>query len=93
MSPFRTRLLQLLTPGPSGPAKHVPARDDDIATWLKQQRDQMEDRFGRLPAWYVLDDLLDTYRLHADTVTPLDQHVPCACTPADCAGCDNRHPF
>lgn len=62
----------------SGPSYHpmpLPARGDAVEAWLRGQRDLHGDRYGVTPAWYVLDDLLDTYRLHADTGTPLDQHV------------------
>lgn len=53
----------------------IPTRDDAVAQWLKARRDEHSDRYGRLPAWYVLDELLDTYRLHADTGIPLGQPV------------------
>lgn len=88
MSPFRTRLFQLLTPEP---ARNLPARDDDFATWLKARRDEHEDRYGQAPAWYVLDDLLNTYRLHADTATPLGEHVCEAGNRDDCG--HDTHPF
>jgi hypothetical protein len=45
-----------------------PDRDDDIAAWLKRHRDE----YGKNSLeWRVVDLLLDTYRLHADTGTPL----------------------
>lgn len=75
MSPFRTRLFQLLTPGTSEPERYVPSRDDDVAAWIKARRDEHEDRYGRYPEWYAIDALLDQYRLHADTGTPLGEHV------------------
>lgn len=67
------------------PAPHQPRRDDAVATWLKAQRDAQTDGYGRPPAWYVLDGLLDAYRLHADTGTPLDQHVCEGRVVGDCA--------
>ena len=52
--------------------KHRPAHNDEFAQWLKAQRSQyLDDSTG----WNIVDDLLDTYRLHADTGTPLDGHV------------------
>ncbi|WP_160051192.1 hypothetical protein [Nocardiopsis sp. FR26] len=63
----------------------LPARDDKFAVWLKTQRDEQI----TWPQWRALDGLLDLYRLHADTGTPLDQH---ACEPhcADCASGSGR---
>lgn len=55
---------------------HIPARGDAIAQWLEAKRDQCIDQYGPLPAWYALDALLDDYRRHADTWTPLDQPLP-----------------
>lgn len=52
---------------------HVPRRDDAVATWLKQMRDR--DREAGYDAWTVLDFVLDEYRLHSDTGTPLDRHA------------------
>lgn len=56
----------------------LPRRDDHIATWIKATRD----RLAANPAeedhpsgWYVLDELLEDWRLHADTGTPIDQHA------------------
>jgi len=49
---------------------HQPNRDDDVAAWIKAQRDDQRD-LGNHAAANVFDDLLDTYRLHADTGTPL----------------------
>lgn len=91
MSPFRTRLFQLLAPSPSEPARHIPREGDDVEQWLTAERDQHSDRFGEPPAWFLIDALLADYQAHARAGVPLDQ-PPCSCTPADCAGCD-RHPF
>ncbi|MGW7001327.1 exonuclease domain-containing protein [Streptomyces sp. NPDC054933] len=57
------------------PIPHQPVRGDAVEAWLKQQRDAHLDGYGRNPEWYALDDLLDTYRLHADTCTPLGELV------------------
>lgn len=57
------------------PAPDQPIRGDAVEAWLKQQRDRHLDDYGRNPEWYALDDLLDTYRLHADTRTPLNEHI------------------
>ncbi|MEE2054763.1 hypothetical protein [Nocardiopsis tropica] len=49
---------------------HHPRRDDEFATWLKAQRDEHPKSTWH---WVALDELLDDYRLHADTGTPLDR--------------------
>jgi hypothetical protein len=59
----------------SGPAYQTPARPrrgDQVEAWLKAHRDQ---RATKTDEWVVIDELLDDYRLHADTGTPLGQHV------------------
>ncbi|MGX1254127.1 hypothetical protein RKD48_006638 [Streptomyces ambofaciens] len=48
-------------------------RGDQFEAWLKAQRDEYEVESG--PQWRALDEVLDTYRLHADTGTPLGEHV------------------
>lgn len=53
-------------------AETRPARGDQFEAWLKAQRDEYGP--GSLQ-WPGLDDLLDLYRLHADTDTPLGEHV------------------
>jgi hypothetical protein len=78
------RAVAALTHSGPGYGLPQPARGDHVETWLKGQRDALEDGYGRLPAWYALDDLLDDYRLHADTGTPLGQH---ACAGPHC-GCE-----
>ncbi|MGX1221963.1 hypothetical protein [Streptomyces ambofaciens] len=52
---------------------HQPRRGDQFEAWLKAQRDEYEVESG--PQWRALDEVLDTYRLHADTGTPLGEHV------------------
>jgi len=54
------------------PAEHQPRRGDRFEAWLKEQRDAC---FGHATTWGAVDGLLDRYRLHADTRTPLGQHV------------------
>jgi hypothetical protein len=54
------------------PAEHQPHRGDRFEAWLKEQRDAC---FGHATTWGAVDGLLDRYRLHADTRTPLGQHV------------------
>ena len=61
-----------------------PRRGDAVEQWLKDQRDELDRRDS---VWHVLDYLLDQYRLHADTRTPLNQHVCENGTPDDCYGC------
>ncbi|MFJ7999006.1 hypothetical protein ACIQ7D_17920 [Streptomyces sp. NPDC096310] len=50
----------------------LPRRGDALDTWLEAQRDaHRDDDRGQ---WSTLDNLLDRYRAHADTGTPLNQH-------------------
>lgn len=66
------------------PLPQQPRRDDEVAKWLKARRDELpRDHWGN--HWSLIDGLLDDYRLHADTSTPLDQHV---CTTTPCEDCD-----
>lgn len=46
--------------------------DDHIAAWIKAARDHAVEHESD---WRVLDDLLDDYRLHRVTGTPLDRHA------------------
>lgn len=62
-----------------------PRRGDQVETWLKAQRDEYEVESSE--QWKALNELLDTYRLHADTGTPLDQHCCENGTVDDCYGC------
>lgn len=50
-----------------------PKRDDAVATWLKRHRDAQEDA----PAitYLLLDNMLDEYRLRADTGVTLDKDL------------------
>jgi hypothetical protein len=48
-------------------------RGDPVAEWIKRFRDQY--RYPSDPRWDVLDTLLDDYRAHADTGTPLSEDV------------------
>lgn len=50
---------------------HVPRREDEFAAWIKRHRDEHGSRADHDAAWSVLDDLLDSYRLLADTGTSL----------------------
>jgi hypothetical protein len=55
-----------------GPAPvQPPVRGDHIDQWLRAQRDEFEPCDSQ---WDVIDNVLDQYRLHADTGTPLDEH-------------------
>lgn len=42
-----------------------PRRDDNVAAFIKRHRDEYPDRWDR--GYIALDNLLDNYRLHADT--------------------------
>ncbi|MFJ9771188.1 hypothetical protein ACIRVF_08085 [Kitasatospora sp. NPDC101157] len=61
-----------------------PARGDQVEQWLKAKRDRTP---ARTLAYDLLEDLLDEYRLHADTGTPLDQHACENGNRDDCYGC------
>lgn len=53
-----------------------PRRGDVFEQWLKARRDEYGwEGANRRDLWDVLDDVLDLYRLHADTGTPLGEHV------------------
>jgi hypothetical protein len=54
-----------------------PRRGDEVERWIKRERDTYNQYSAGEDgaAWFALDDLLDDYRLHADTGTPLDQFV------------------
>lgn len=76
MKTLLRRLLAAVThSGPGCNPEPLPARGDAVEAWLKTQRDTHSDRYGVTPAYFILDDLLDQYRLHADTATPLTEHV------------------
>lgn len=58
---------------------HQPKRGDEVEAWLKRRRDvyaeaREYDGYAR-GAWFLWDDALDDYRLHADTGTPLSEDV------------------
>jgi hypothetical protein len=47
-----------------------PERGDDVEAWIRRWRDMLDgDR------WIAVDSMLDDYRLHADTGTPLSGEV------------------
>lgn len=53
-------------------SKHQARRGDEIEAWIKRTRDV----YARADeCWHAIDGLLDDYRLHADTGTPLSGEV------------------
>ncbi|MGW2048628.1 hypothetical protein ACWCPF_26105 [Streptomyces sp. NPDC001858] len=58
----------------------TPRRGDPVEAWLKARRKYTTTWHD----WHTLDDLLDAYRLHADTGTPLGKHV------CEGDGCDHQ---
>lgn len=55
-----------------------PQRGDQFEAWLKAQRDlydRTDQREESSEFWHEFDRALDEYRLHADTGTPLGEHV------------------
>ncbi|CQR59231.1 hypothetical protein [Streptomyces leeuwenhoekii] len=72
---WATKLLRRMA-DEAQPAGHQPRRGDQFETWLKAQRDDYaSDRANDHTMYDALDDLLLLYRLHADTGTPLGEHV------------------
>jgi hypothetical protein len=59
-------------------SEHRPERGDQVEAYIKRWRDRFEGDASSyaLAGRGVLDDLLDDYRLHADTGTPLAVDVP-----------------
>lgn len=72
VSAIRAALERADDPNPAAGTPQ-PRRGDQFERWLKAQRDEYEVRSS--PQWGALDEVLDTYRLHADTGTPLGEHV------------------
>lgn len=50
---------------------HRARRDSDVETWIKAAREV----HPTYEVWHAFDELLDDYRLHADTGTPLTEHA------------------
>jgi hypothetical protein len=55
--------------------EHEPHRGSDVEAWIKWQRDRHPKGSDWSHGWYVLDDLLDSYREHSDTGTSLSETV------------------
>lgn len=51
-----------------------PQRGDAVEAWIKARRDEYAGSADQ-PSRWALDDLLDDYREHADTGTPLGEEV------------------
>ena len=49
---------------PSVDRRYQPCRGSDVELWLRRTRDKYP---VTSPGWFVLDDLLEDYRLCADT--------------------------
>ena len=47
-----------------GGVVHYPMRGSAVECWLKRERNELP---AQTTSWFVLDDLLDRYRLAADT--------------------------
>lgn len=57
---------------------HYPQRGDQVEAWIKDRRDSngnKESHGSEAAAWFALDDLLDEYRLAADTGQSLENIV------------------
>jgi hypothetical protein len=69
---------------PEPPAE--PARGDDVEAWIKRARDAYSPFDEEGDYFRLLDGLLDDYRLHRVTGTPLTEHAcegPNCCTGRD----------
>jgi len=73
MRAFLRRAVASLTHSGPGYDLPQPARGDHVETWLKLERDRFDEAHDA--QWDTLNDLLDNYRLHADTGAPLGQHA------------------
>ncbi|WP_045740756.1 hypothetical protein [Actinoplanes rectilineatus] len=58
------------------PAVHEAMRGSDVEAWLKRHREAYREPDGTVTgAWHAIDGILDDYRDHADTGTPLSSEV------------------
>ncbi|MEV0556304.1 hypothetical protein AB0I27_22980 [Streptomyces sp. NPDC050597] len=74
------KLIRRILSGLAGPqTAPIPRRSDAFDHWLRDQREQADPI-----AWHIIDGLLDSYRLHADTRTPLQEHVCSGQVIGDC---------
>jgi len=64
-------------------AVQLPRRGDHFERWLKDRRDTARQQSRE--RYEAYDQLLDDYRLHADTGTPLTRH---ACEAPPATGCE-----
>ncbi len=69
-STLRRWLDAILHRGPGYDTTPLPRRSDVFDHWLRDQREQADP-----VTWHIIDGLLDRYRLHADTSTPLSEHL------------------
>ena len=65
------------------PFPHMPHRGSDVEKWIKARRDAEMRQYGShvsppTPAWHAYDDLLDEYRLRADTGLMLGEDIALA---------------
>lgn len=69
--PVVTACIEVLDAEP-----HKAKRGDEVEAWIKRARNQVTSGTplgDEMPGWNELDDLLDDYRLHADTGRPLSE--------------------
>jgi hypothetical protein len=72
---FRPVMLDLICEVERLRREHEPRRGSDVEAWIKWHRDRNPKGSDCSHGWYVLDDLLDSYREHSDTGTPLSAAV------------------
>jgi hypothetical protein len=78
---LRRMAVEAAVPGRTTDETQLPHRGDAVEAWLKAQREAAADY---PQAYQAADGLLDLYRLHADTGTPLSEHVCEGRTVGDC---------
>lgn len=71
---------------------HQPRRDSDVAAWLRAHRERHDYSAGNgFNAWSAIDEVLDDYRLHSDTGTPLTEPSGTG-VPDETCGCGTPRP-
>ncbi|NUS82703.1 MAG: hypothetical protein HOY75_08115 [Streptomyces sp.] len=72
-------------PSEGAQSAQTPRRGDEVEAWLKERRNEHGWKGSNDRRLYdALDHVLDQYRLHADTGTPLGEHVCEGRTVGDC---------
>lgn len=54
----------------------APGRDDEVAAWLREKREQYAGSPSLSSSFYAVDALLDEWKLRADTGLKLTDEIP-----------------